>query len=59
VRYVDVDSRFFAREEEQPELTVADDRGCHERDVAETTERGTVREPSNGATRVKPVFRLI
>ncbi len=29
VRHVDVDSKFFPREEEQSELTVADDCGCH------------------------------
>ncbi len=59
VSHVYVDARFFPREEEQPELTVADDRGCHERNVAETTEGGSMLEPGNGATCVNSVFRLI
>ena len=37
VCYVDVDAKLFPRKEEQPVLTVADDRRCHERNVAEAT----------------------
>lgn len=32
---VHVDASFFPRDEEQPELPVADDRGCHARTLAE------------------------
>ena len=59
MRHVNVDSGFFSREEEQPELTIADDRGCHERNVPETTEADSVPEPNEDATCVRLVFRLI
>ena len=54
-----VNSRFLPREEEQPELPVADDRGCHERNVAETAEGDSEHEPSNGKTCLNTVVRLI
>ena len=56
VRHVYVDSGFFAREEEQPELTVANDRGCHERNVAETGEGGSVHELSSADTSLRSVL---
>ena len=35
VRYMHMDSSLFPREEEQPELPVAENRGCHDRNVAD------------------------
>jgi hypothetical protein len=59
VGHMHVDSRFFPREEEQPELTIAYDCGRHKRNVAEAVEGASARELSSGRTCLKPGVRLI
>jgi len=48
VRHVNVNPRLLAREEEQPELAVADNGGCHARDCTgkqQTSNRAEPPEP--------------